>query len=260
VVTGQRVVEVWMMTVVMSTETGVDVTPSAEEIVAGVVSAEVDSAGEVSTGEVVTPSAEEVVPGAIPVAVTGQIVVETGTITVVRTVEWAGQFVTVSAQLMMVETRVSKIVEVVSVGGVVTAGVVSVGEVPAEVVSLPVGKGGVEVGRMETPAVEVEAGGVDSVPSLVAEEDGVVTASEEAGVVAGMLVVGLLVGGTVLEAELQSNPTLWKPMLQLSFPPPDPLGRITETFFAPPHCVFLTVVPLFLQDDFCLQVDPSGMS
>lgn len=259
-VTGQRVVEVWMMTVVMSTETGVDVTPSAEEIVAGVVSAEVDSAGEVSTGEVVTPSAEEVVPGAVSVAVTGQIVVETGTITVVRTVEWAGQFVTVSAQLMMVETWVSKIVEVVSVGGVVTA-VVSVGEVPAEAVSLPVGKGGVEVGGMETPAVEVEAGGVDSVPSLVAEEDGVVTASEEAGVVAGMLVVvGLLVGGTVLEAELQSNPMLWKPMLQLSFPPPDPLGRITETFFAPPHCVFLTVVPLFLQDDFCLQVDPSGMS
>ena len=114
---------------------------------------------------------------------------------------------------------------------------------------------------METSAVEVEAGGVDPVPSLVAEEDGVVTASEEAGVVAGMLVVvGLLVvGGTVLEAELQSNPMLWKPMLQLSFPPPDPLGRITETFFAPPHCVFLTVVPLFLQEDFCLQVDPSGM-
>ena len=134
-VTGQRVVEVWMMTVVMSTETGADVTPSAEEVVAG---ADVDSAG-----EVVTPSAEEVVPGAVSVAVTGQMVVETGTITVVRTVEWAGQFVTVSAQLMMVETWVSKIVEVVSVGGVVTAGVVSADEVPAEVVPLPVGKGGV---------------------------------------------------------------------------------------------------------------------
>ena len=40
------------------------------------------------------------------VSVTGQIVVEIGTVTVVRMVERAGQFVTVGAQLIMVETLV----------------------------------------------------------------------------------------------------------------------------------------------------------
>jgi hypothetical protein len=47
---------------------------------------------------------------------TGQIVVETGTTTVVKTVEAAGQFLTDSAQLMMVETWVEKMVLVVRTG------------------------------------------------------------------------------------------------------------------------------------------------
>ena len=40
------------------------------------------------------------------VAVTGQMVVLMGTVTVTTAVEWAGQLVTVDAQLMMVETEV----------------------------------------------------------------------------------------------------------------------------------------------------------
>jgi hypothetical protein len=68
----------------------------------------------------------------------------------------------------------------------------------------------------------------------------------------------------VVEALEQSNPTLWKPMLQLDLgvDPPDPLGWLgytTVTFFAPPHWVFLIIEPPELQADFCLQVDPSGM-
>jgi hypothetical protein len=41
-------------------------------------------------------------------------VVDTGTTMVLSTVEWAGQFVTVGAQLVMVETHVEKTVEVVN--------------------------------------------------------------------------------------------------------------------------------------------------
>lgn len=53
---------------------------------------------------------------------TGQIVVEIGTVTVVRTVEDAGQLVTSGPQLMMVETDVVKMVEVVREAlGVVSA-------------------------------------------------------------------------------------------------------------------------------------------
>lgn len=46
-------------------------------------------------------------------SVTGQTVVETATVNVVSAVEWAGQLVTVGAQLMIVETCVVKIVLVV---------------------------------------------------------------------------------------------------------------------------------------------------
>lgn len=52
-----------------------------------------DSGGR-TTSEVVDPSS----------AVTGQSVVESATVTVVREIEWAGQSVTVGAQLMKVET------------------------------------------------------------------------------------------------------------------------------------------------------------
>ena len=47
------------------------------------------------------------------VSVTGQMVVDTGTVTVVRTVEPAGQLGTVGAQLVTVWTEVVKTVEVV---------------------------------------------------------------------------------------------------------------------------------------------------
>ena len=48
----------------------------------------------------------------VRVSVTGQIVVETATVTIVVATDRAGQFVTVSAQLVMVETEVVKMVDV----------------------------------------------------------------------------------------------------------------------------------------------------
>lgn len=63
----------------------------------------------------------------------------------------------------------------------------------------------------------------------------------------------------VLEAVLQSNPMLWKPMLQDGLLPAGTLGRMTETFFAPPHWLLLTVVPPVEQDAVCLQVVPSSI-
>lgn len=48
----------------------------------------------------------------VRVSVTGQMVVETATVTIVVVTERAGQFVTVSAQLVIVETEVVKMVDV----------------------------------------------------------------------------------------------------------------------------------------------------
>ena len=51
---------------------------------------------------------------------------------------------------------------------------------------------------------------------------------------------------------------LWIPTLQVGefF---GGVGRTTVTFFAPPHCVFLTDVPSEEQEHFCLQVEPFSM-
>jgi hypothetical protein len=56
----------------------------------------------------------------------------------------------------------------------------------------------------------------------------------------------------------QWKPMLWIPTLQVGLLGGGD-GRTTVTFFAPPHCVFLTVVPSEEQEDLCLQVDPSSM-
>jgi hypothetical protein len=48
----------------------------------------------------------------VRVSVTGQIVVDTATVTTVVVTDLAGQFVTVAAQLVMVETTVVKTVDV----------------------------------------------------------------------------------------------------------------------------------------------------
>jgi hypothetical protein len=37
------------------------------------------------------------------------------------------------------------------------------------------------------------------------------------------------------------------------------LGSTTVTFLAPPHWLFLTVVPSVEQELFCLQMEPSSM-
>jgi hypothetical protein len=52
------------------------------------------------------------VAGIVMVSVTGQTVVETGIVTMVVVTDLAGQLVTVGAQLVMVETTVVKMVEV----------------------------------------------------------------------------------------------------------------------------------------------------
>jgi hypothetical protein len=53
-------------------------------------------------------------------------------------------------------------------------------------------------------------------------------------------------------------PMLWIPMLQVGLLCRG-VGRTTVTFLIPPHCVFLTDVPLEEQVHFCLQVEPSSM-
>lgn len=73
--------------------------------------------------EPTAPPAEEAKPGTeaadtlgfpVSVAVTGQTVVPTTLVSVTRTVERAGQLVTVAAQLIVVEVIVVKIVDVVN--------------------------------------------------------------------------------------------------------------------------------------------------
>jgi hypothetical protein len=103
----------------------------------------------------------------------------------VRTVDAAGQSLTVSAQLMMVETWVSKIVDVVNeVGaGGVAGGLVSP---PVGIVEFA-GKGGTTgVDSLDSEVVDAGVSGVAA---------GVVEASDSAGVVAGVVAgsVGLVV-------------------------------------------------------------------
>ena len=155
--------------------------------------------------------------GVVSVAVTGQIVVETGITTVVRTVERAGQLVISGPQLMTVETDVEKIVDVVSSTGVVM-GLDSTGVLVAGVVS------GEELDGVDsTPWLDEEAGVERGVVSE-GDDTGVVVAADEAGVVitlVGFVKVAVVDDWyTVLEAELQSNPTLWKPIEHVDFPPP----------------------------------------
>ena len=74
----------------------------------------------VATAELGEDGAGMAEPGVDPegdsVSVTGHTVVDTGTITVVRTVDLAGQLMTVGAQLVMVATDVEKMVDVVKEG------------------------------------------------------------------------------------------------------------------------------------------------
>lgn len=95
--TGHTVVEVSTMTVVVY-PSGVVVGPAGEEV--GDTSGVVEGTSDV----VVTPAGLET--GVV--SVTGQIVVDTGVVRVVRMVEVErpGQSLTVSAQLMIVETTV----------------------------------------------------------------------------------------------------------------------------------------------------------
>jgi hypothetical protein len=85
-----------MTTVVMTSD-------SAGAVVVAADDGEVETAGEETAGVDSIPTALEVETTA-EVSETGQIVVETATETVVKTVERAGQSVTVSAQEMIVDT------------------------------------------------------------------------------------------------------------------------------------------------------------
>lgn len=108
--------------------------------------AELDEPGTTTADEPGTTADE------VSAAVTGQTVVEMATVRVVRTVEWAGQFVTVAAQLVMVDTIVVKTVEVVYWIGLVAAG-----EVTAE---------------DDTTVAEVKAEDDTMVAEVKAEDDG----------------------------------------------------------------------------------------
>jgi hypothetical protein len=188
------------MTVVVSSSGGELVDPSAEEVGLAVVSAEVVCCpSEVVVGpswEVVPvgPSVEEEeasevelgpsgVEDGVSEELTGQIVVETGTRTVVRTVEVAlpGQFLTVSAQLMTVDTtEVSKMVDVVS------SWLVGVSVVDGALVVSPAG---LVVGLVSTGVVVSPAGLVVGLVStgVVVDSTGVVE-RVMTGVVSGVVV------------------------------------------------------------------------
>ena len=76
----------------------------------------------------------------------------------------------------------------------------------------------------------------------------IVSVDWQTGVVVVTPPVGVLTGGC--DEEPQSKPMLWKPKPQSPF---------TLTSFAPPHCVFFTVVPPVPHLAFCRQTSPPSM-
>ena len=130
---------------------------------------------------------------------TGQMVVEIAIVEVTTTVEWAGQFVTVGAQLVMVISVVLKTVEVVSEGTLLDAGIVLVCGVTTGLLFV-VGPWSVLLVGDDTAEVadEVNDDGVDTTTLLV----GIVTTLEE------LEVTGLL-GVEAATLELVTSVVTW---------------------------------------------------
>ena len=96
--------------------------------------------------------------------------------------------------------------------------------------------------------------------TTAAELEEVVVAVAAGGVASYLLVVGRGLGGTVVEGLPQSKVMEWKPKWHVSLGTAGCLGTTMVTFLAPPHWLFSTVVPDFLQAWRCLHTEPSGMS
>ncbi len=164
---------------------------------------------------------------------TGHTVVEMATVEVTTWVDRAGQSFTEDAQLVTVKIEVANIVEVV-IGTFNDA---------TEVVLMMARE---DAGLLKIPeALEEKLLGASVVT----------TAAEDVLALVGEAV--LLFGGTLLAAGLQSKPMLCIPIWQVLFFAVSGSANVTD--LAPPHCVFVTVVPPAEQGEIVLQMVPLSM-